>query len=51
MAKYAVGKDRDGWFRIYRNGRLIRAAKVPWNLYRTEGEAVRIVEKLKILDK
>ena len=35
-----VTRDRDGWWRIAKDGRIIRPRKGHWNLYRTKAGAV-----------
>ena len=36
---YTVKKDREGWYRIAMDGRILRQTDKFWNLYRTEEEA------------
>lgn len=31
--KYIIRQDKDGWYRICKNGRAIRSRKGNWNLY------------------
>lgn len=35
----SIKRDRDGWWRVTRNGRILPARKSWWNLYRTKAGA------------
>lgn len=44
--RFGVTQDRDLWWRVTRNGRVIRSRRGAWNLYMTKAGALSAVRAM-----
>lgn len=47
---YGIKLDRDHWWRVTKNGRIVRSCTGEWNLFNTPEEALEMKRKLERLE-